>query len=196
MERREAAEEDLPFLIRRAQAGDPDAFERLVREYRDRIFRWALVRTGDVDDAEDATQEALVRVHRGLRKYRGESRFETWLYSVTRSAAADITRRRKGTRNMKARFSRLAESGSTADSAGLLDRVAARQLAEHVRGFLEQLPPRQREAVDLVDLQGLEPGEAAALLGSNPATLRTHLFRGRRALRCRLLDLSPTEDAT
>ena len=61
-------EADLARLIRQARGGDASAFERLAGAYRDRIYRWALVRTGDEDDAEDATQEALVRLHRGLGK--------------------------------------------------------------------------------------------------------------------------------
>jgi RNA polymerase sigma-70 factor (ECF subfamily) len=179
---------DLPFLIRRAQEGEPRAFERLVREYRDRIFRWALVRTGDEDDAEDATQEALVRLHRGLRKFRGASRFETWLYAITRNAAADVTRRGKRRKRMADRYAELAEVKDARRIERPLDDLAARRAAGLVRAFLGDLPMRQREALDLVDLQGMAPAEAAVLLGSNPATLRTHLYRARRAMRNRLLD--------
>ncbi len=178
---------DLRFVIRRAQAGDPRAFKSLVEEYRARIYRWALVRTGDEDDAEDATQEALVRLHQGLPRFRLASSFETWLYAITRSAAADMLRSRKRKQAVKDRYARLGQmDGSTEEDP--IDRLALREAAALVRRFLEDLPPKQREAFDLVDLQEMKPSEAAALAGSNPATLRTHLLRARRALRGRLLE--------
>jgi RNA polymerase sigma factor (sigma-70 family) len=68
------------------------------------MYRWALVRTGDEDDAEDATQEALVRLFRGLGRYGGKARFETWLFSVVRSAAADVQRGRARTLRLKGRY--------------------------------------------------------------------------------------------
>jgi RNA polymerase sigma-70 factor (ECF subfamily) len=177
----------LRFVIRRAQAGDPRAFKSLVEEYRARIYRWALVRTGDEDDAEDATQEALVRLHQGLPRFRLASSFETWLYAITRSAAADMLRSRKRKQAVKDRYARLGQmDGSTEEDP--IDRLALREAAALVRRFLEDLPPKQREAFDLVDLQEMKPSEAAALAGSNPATLRTHLLRARRALRGRLLE--------
>jgi len=133
---------DAAFLVRRAQAGEREAFDRLVRVYRDRIFRWALVRTGDVDDAEDATQEALVRLHMGLRKFRGASRFETWLYAITRSAAADVVRRGKSRKRMKERFVALGERSDSGTVERALDVLATKQLAGLARaraeGYLER----------------------------------------------------------
>ena len=195
MEQPKATGDSLPFLIRRAQTGDPDAFSRIVCRYRDRIFRWALVRTGDEDDAEDAAQETLVRLHAGLRKFRGGSSFETWLYAITRNAAADIMRRRKSRLRMTLRLAELGDGREATTSPDPLETVFARRIEDVVREFLTQLPTRQREAVDLVDLQGLSPAEAASLTGANAATLRTHLFRGRRALRQRLLDAGAAEGA-
>ncbi len=189
-------ETELSFLIRRAQAGDPHAFERLARAYRDRIYRWALVRTGDEDDAEDATQEALVRLHRGLRRFTGAARFETWLYSVVRSAAADVRRRGQMGRRLKDRYAIHGDRPGATDPSDLEAGMERRRLTILVRTFLEELPARQREAMDLVDLQGLAPAEAAQRLEIRPATLRTHLFRARRTLRSRLLETLPGVEET
>lgn len=150
------------------------------------------MRTGDEDDAEDAAQEALVRLHAGLRKFRGRSSFETWLYAITRNAAADLVRRRRSRQRMTHRLAEMGDGRESVSSPDPLETMSARGLKDLVREFLTQLPSRQREAVDLVDLQGLAPAEAADLIGANPATLRTHLFRGRRALRQRLLDAGAT----
>jgi RNA polymerase sigma-70 factor (ECF subfamily) len=70
------------------------AFEDLVRRHYEQIFRWALARTGDRDEADDVTQETLVRLHRHIGGFDGRSAFNTWLYQVTRSAAADLHRKR------------------------------------------------------------------------------------------------------
>lgn len=184
---------DLAFLIRRAQAGDAQAFEGIARTYRDRMYRWALVRTGDEDDAEDAAQEALVRLHRGLGRFRGAARFETWVYAVTRSAVADVLRRRNRGRRLKERFTMLSEARSVGPD-DMLEQVQSRRLAGLVVSFLRDLPPRQREAVDLVDMQGLSPAEAAARLALSPGTLRVHLHRGRHRLRILWLQRSGGEE--
>ena len=189
-------ETELPLLIRRARAGDPLAFEILAGAYRDRIYRWALVRTGDEDDAEDATQEALVRLHRGLKKFDGRSRFETWLYSVMRSATADVQRRKAKSLRLRERFAAWGSPESAADPLRVVDGLEARRIGALVRVFLESLPARQREAMHLVDLQGVGQAEAAERLGVSPATLRTHLFRARRAMRARLLAIGPGIEET
>ena len=189
-------ETELPFLIRQARAGDPSAFERLAGSYRDRIYRWALVRTGDEDDAEDATQEALVRLHRGLEKFDGRSRFETWLYSVVRSATADVQRRKAKSLRLRERFAAWGLPETATDPLPVVDGLEVRRVGGLVRVFLEALPARQREAMDLVDLQGVGQVEAAERMGVSPGTFRTHLFRGRRAIRARLLVAEPGIEET
>ena len=190
------SEAELPLLIRQACAGDPSAFERLAGSYRDRIYRWALVRTGDEDDAEDAAQEVLVRLHRGLKKYDGRARFETWLYSVVRNATADVQRRKARSLNLRDRFTARGAPDEATDPAPVVEGIEARRIGGLVRAFLESLPARQRDAMDLVDLQGLGQAEAAERLGVSPVTLRTHLFRARRAMRVRLLAVEPGIEET
>jgi RNA polymerase sigma-70 factor (ECF subfamily) len=189
-------ETELLFLIRRARAGDSQAFETLATAYRDRIYRWALVRTGDLDDAEDATQEALVRLHRGLRKFSGKARFETWLYSVVRNAAAEVQRRAARSRRLNDRYAVQGALPSTTAPPRVVEGLETRRIEGLVKRFLQELPARQREAMDLVDLQGLGQAEAATRLGIRSATLRTHLFRARRAMRNRLLETVPGIEET
>jgi len=183
--------EIVPFLVGRARSGDSSAFEQLVGMYRDQIFRWALVRTGDVDDAEDATQEALLRMHRGLRKFEGAARFETWLYAVVRNAALDVGRRGRRVVRLKEIYaSRVAPAVSTGPPA-VVGQMETERIGKVGMEFLEALPARQREAMDLVDLQGIGQAEAAEMLGIRPSTLRVHLLRARRTLRGRLLEKAP-----
>ncbi len=183
------SDESVSTLVRKAQAGDESAFERLVRLYYERVHRWALAKTGDRDDADDVAQEALLRMHRGLANFDGRSRFTTWMYQVTRSAAADLHRRRSRRRRLGAQLeARTLGESQEAPPEGELDH---RRVAGLVRAFLEELSERQREVFDLIDLQGFGSSEVGAMLGMEPVTVRSHLLRARRAIRARILESHP-----
>jgi RNA polymerase sigma-70 factor (ECF subfamily) len=179
-----------PDLVDRARGGNPEALETLVTHAYPVVHRWALVRTGDLAEADDLTQDVLVQVIRRLDAYEGSSRFTTWLYAVTRNAAADRFRRRK-------RRHRLEDDPRTPtavlpDAPPPADELVGRgELAGVVRTFFRELPPRQREVFDLADLQGLPSPEIAARLGIEPVSVRAHLFKARRALRARILEAYP-----
>jgi len=175
-------------LVDRARTGDETAFRRLVERHRDHIYRQALVQTGDADDAEDVTQEVLVRLHLGLPDFRGESKFETWLFTLTRNAAADFRSRRSRPRRLEDRMRELGwgDDRVASDPAG---RLEAGLIGDQVRAFLSKLSERQRTVLDLVDLQGYTAAEVGEMLGMRPVTVRTHLMRARRELRGALLKL-------
>jgi RNA polymerase sigma-70 factor (ECF subfamily) len=177
-------------LVRGAQAGDEAAFERLVRRFYEQIYRWALARTGDRDDADDVTQEVLVRLHRHLPSFDGRSAFSTWLYQVTRSAAADLFRKRARRERLTLKLVREARPESH-DPRGDEEVTDERRASDLVRVFLEELSDRQREVFDLVDLQGFGPVEVSVMLGMEPVTVRSHLFRARKAIRRRILENCP-----
>jgi RNA polymerase sigma-70 factor (ECF subfamily) len=183
-------EEGVNVLVRGAQAGDPAAFEGLVRRYYGQIHRWALGRTGDRDDADDVTQEVLVRLHRYLGRFDGRSRFTTWLYQVTRTAASDLQRRRQRRARLTLKLERQSASAAydAREESGSPDD---RRAAELVRAFVLELSERQREIFDLVDLQGHEPAEVSEMLGMEQVTVRSHLFRARQAIRRKILESAP-----
>jgi RNA polymerase sigma-70 factor (ECF subfamily) len=183
-------ETEVAGLVPRAQAGDAVARDDLLRRCHGTIYRWALVFTGDRDEAEDITQEVLVRVYRYLPGFSGRARFTTWLYRLTRNAALGI-RRTVASRLVLARRvgDRLAAEPTAGDDP--IDRLQAGRMREVVLSLFQELPVRQREVFHLADLEGLTPTEIAEQLGMNPVTVRAHLFRARRALRARLLAQHP-----
>ncbi len=183
-------DESVSALVRGAQAGDEAAFERLVQRYYGQIHRWALARTGDRDDADDVTQEVLVRLHRHLASFDGRSQFTTWLYQVTRSAAADWHRRSARRHRLRVKLKREPARASH-DPRGEHDAADEKRATGLVRTFLEELSERQREVFDLCDLQGFGAVEVSAMLRMEPVTVRSHLFRARKAIRKRILESCP-----
>jgi RNA polymerase sigma-70 factor (ECF subfamily) len=177
-------------MVDRARAGDESAFAALAAAVRGQVHRWALAKTGDADDAEDVAQTVVIRMHRGLRGFEGRARFTTWLYRLTANAVVEWAR------------SRSRRALRTLDSAeeitlgtGTEERIAAmenRRAAALVRAFVTELPERQREVFDLVDLQGFTTVEAAEMLDIEPPTVRVHLLRARRAIRAHILAAHPT----
>lgn len=173
-----------------AAAGDDSAFTTLVTRYQPAVFRWSLTFANEPDEAEDIAQEVFVRAHRQLSQYRSDGSLEAWLYAITRRAANQMLRTRK-------RRSRLALSPGarpsrdvyTTDPGGRVDRERA---AAVIREMFSQLPPRQREIFDLIDLQGLAPAEVAERTGMKPVSVRANLFKARSSIRARFLATHPS----
>lgn len=175
-------------LVRRAQAADPVAFHELARWCYPRVRRWALVRTGDADEAEDVTQDVVAGLQQRVRRFDGRSRFTTWLFRVTANEAGARARR-------TARRLRLLAGWSAEPRADEEERrlaaVHGETVGALVRALLVGLPERQRQVFDLADLQGFESGEIAEMLEIDAATVRSHLMWARRALRGRILAEMP-----
>ena len=168
-------------LVTRAQRGDQEAFRSLVHHVHRRIFRWALVLTADLHDADDVAQLVLMKMYEQLGSYRAEAPFSGWLYRVTRNAAFDF-QRQKETR--RALFDpKDAPSGSEGRPSEPDMGMDSRRLLDLVHCFFDRLPVRQREIFDLVDLQGFSPAEVADLLEMVPSTVRANLFKARRTIR-------------
>jgi len=177
-------------LVRRAQAGDATARDELLRHCHPIVYRWALVHTGDPDDADDVAQEVLVRRSTRLDRYAGRSRFTTWLYQVTRNAAIGFGRRLASGLRLAHHMARRweAESVGREDPVG---RVQESQVRQIVTELFRRLPARQREVFHLTEVEGLAAREIAERLGMSPVTVRAHLFRARRALRTKILARHP-----
>lgn len=176
--------------LARAAAHDDAQFDRLARECHGQIHRWALAVTGDPDEADDVVQETFLRVYRSLAGFRGEAGFTTWLYRIVRSVAIDRQRRQKTRRGKLLRAFRDRGVPHQLPATGIDHRERQRQV-ELVRVFLDDLPSGQRQIFDLADLQGYAPAEIAEMLDMNGSTVRAHLFKARRTIRHRMLELNP-----
>jgi len=179
-------------------AGDPDAFAELVRRHRDRLWAVALRTTGNPDEASDALQDALISAYRRADSFRGESAVTTWLHRIVVNASLDRLRRRS-----VRTWVPLPDEGAGASSSKLIDehrladpRAAAEssETVREVRAALETLPPDQRAAIVLVDLEGWSVEEAARVLECPVGTVKSRCFRGRAKLAERLDHLRNPEE--
>jgi RNA polymerase sigma-70 factor (ECF subfamily) len=179
-----------PTLIQKAQEGDRESIRILLETVAPSVRQWALARSGDPDTAADLSQEVLVLLLRKLATYRGESRFLAWLFTVTRNQAVEAARKRARQRKKMDRYKGTMDWGDKTtrqDELGV-DRERIRDL---VSTFLKELPTRQREVFQLVDLQGLSSPEVGDILDLAPGSVRVALLKARRALRGKILDRHP-----
>lgn len=174
-------------------AGDPDAFTEIVRRHRDRLWAVALRTTGNPEEASDALQDALISAYRRADSFRGDSAVTTWLHRIVVNASLDRLRRRSVRTWVPLPDESAGESPATLiDDSRLADPRAAVESSEtvrEVRDALDTLPPDQRAAIVLVDLEGWSVEEAARALDCPVGTVKSRCFRGRAKLAERLAHL-------
>lgn len=181
-------------LVDRARAGEPAAFEALVKRHQAAAFAVAYQMVRHREDAQDIAQEAFVRVFRGLRDFQGQAAFKTWLHRIVVNLALDALRRRS--RHPGASYDDAREPGEEArEEVGTRpdedpDRaLEAREAGEAIRMALEELPAPQRAALLLREVEGLSYQEIAEVLGCAVGTVMSRLHYARRRLQERLRPL-------
>jgi RNA polymerase sigma-70 factor (ECF subfamily) len=201
-------------LLAAAKRGDEGAFERLIGPYRGELQAHAYRMVGSLHDAEDATQEALLRAWRGIGRFEGRSSLRTWLYTITTNSSLRLIERRPK-RVLPIEFGppadphgptgkppvetawvepfpdeRLADQTETSPEARYEQRESV-ELA--FTAALQHLPALQRAALIMTDVLGFSPGEVAEALEQSPASIYSALQRARKATEERLPDASQLE---
>lgn len=165
-------------LVRRALAGEEDAFGDLVGRYHRRAFWVAFHVVGRVEDARDVVQESFIRLHRSLQRYDFGRSFYTWFYRIVMNLAIDALRKRKGG------GVRLDDLGDVlADTTDAFAPVARNETRALVWQVLEKLDDKFKAVLVLRDIHGLSCREIAPILKVTHATVRWRLHRGRQMFR-------------
>ncbi|WP_065961997.1 RNA polymerase sigma factor SigM [Streptomyces sparsogenes] len=177
-------------LLKRHVAGDPDAFGEIVRRHRDRLWAVALRTLGDREEAADAVQDALVSAYRAAHTFRGQSAVTTWLHRITVNACLDRARKAASRRTSPlAETERLEQLLEPHESAAA--PAERGDLHRELLSALATLPPEQRAALVLVDMQGYPVAEAARVLDVPTGTVKSRCARGRARLVPLLSHLRP-----
>ena len=163
-----------------AAGGDSEAFGRLALELAPAARRVARAILGNAADADDAVQDAFLSAWRAIGRYDPARPFRPWLLRIVVNAATDV-RRRQVTRAAQPLSPVLEAPGRSPEGAADLSL-----LGDRLRAALAELPERQRTAIVLFDAEGWSHAEIAEALGVPEGTVRSDVFRARRALRPRL----------
>jgi RNA polymerase sigma-70 factor, ECF subfamily len=170
-----ATMEDLE-LIHRSQAGDAEAFGKLVTNYRDKILARLRGMVRNEDDARDLAQEGFLKAWHSIRQFQGRSSFYTWLYSITVNLAIKSLRRR-------GRFLEVELDHSIPSSLpGPRTNYQRTEFREHLNEALAKLSPEHRAVVVLKEIEDLQYDEIADILKISVGTVMSRLFYGRKRL--------------
>jgi RNA polymerase sigma-70 factor (ECF subfamily) len=183
---------DLTELVAAARNGDHPAFEELVRVTYADTYTLAYRLTGDEEDARDVVQESYLRAFRGLKRFRGDAQFTTWLYRITANCASTHLGRRA-----RHRHDELVDDAPLADLDPNHDpqaRTEANATRDRLTVALRELPPRLRAVVVLRDVYDLSHEAIAAELGISESAAKVRLHRARKKLREHLFPM-PGEPA-
>ena len=184
---------DQADLVTAAKDGDRGAFDELVRATYADAYTLAYRLTGDEEDARDVVQEAYLRAYRGLKQFRGDAQFSTWIYRITANCASTFLAKR--TRH---RHDELTDDVAIADGRAEIDPESMAD-AELLRTASptpsESCPPGLRAVVVLRDVYDLPHEAIAAELGISEAAAKVRLHRARKKLRERLFPIRGEENA-
>jgi RNA polymerase sigma-70 factor (ECF subfamily) len=179
---------DEAALILEAKRGDITAFNRLVLAYQDMVYNQAFRMMGELDAAEDATQEAFISAYRSMHSFRGGS-FKGWLLRIVTNACYDELRRRK--RRPTTPLEPLDDDDEEIESPHWIadpgetpeESTERQELSQAIQNCLDQLPDEFKAVVVLVDLQGVDYTEAASVMQTPLGTIKSRLARARLRLR-------------
>ena len=181
-------------LIKQFLKGDEESFNRLVLSYQNRVYGLCYRITGNLDEAEEVSQEIFITVYKSLKSFRGESRFSTWLYRITVNHCKNRMKYlgRRGYFSSESydqpvevedgEVSKQIESEEM-DALGTLEQKETQKL---VQEKIAELEDEHREVILLRDMEGLSYEEIADILGLREGTVKSRIHRARLELKAKL----------
>ena len=173
-------------LVARVQKGDKRAFDLLVLKYQSRILALVVRFVQDSHEAQDVTQEAVVKAYRALGNFRGESAFYTWLYRIAINTAKNylVSRnRRPPASGIDAQDAEFFEGDHALKNIDSPERLLLRdEIDKTVQDSIGKLPEDLRVALTLREYEGLSYEDIAAVMQCPVGTVRSRIFRAREAV--------------
>jgi RNA polymerase sigma-70 factor, ECF subfamily len=180
------------LLVDRCRRGDRESFAQLMRLHEKQIYNFTYRMLGSEGEAEDLTQDIFIAAFQGIRSFRGEAKFSTWLYRIALNQARNRIKY-LSRRNFFARQRRRTDYGvntvsespeGLADSAPTPEQwTMTKDLVVQVQECLNQIPPQARQILVLRDIQGFSYDELSEMLSLKPGTVKSRLHRARAAMR-------------
>lgn len=189
-------------LVARCRAGDQDAYRQLVQRYQRKVYGVAFGMLHNAEDAMDVTQEAFIRVHRYLDRFKGTSSFFTWLYRITVNLCIDHLRKES-----KAQTVDYDDAISHADQEADLQRpwsldtnpanaMDRKELREVIEKALKSLSPNHRAVILMREVEGLSYKEMARAMKCSKGTIMSRLFHARRRMQAAIGEVMEEKSKT
>ena len=175
------------LLIKKSQSGDVESFELLISSYDKRAYNIAYRIMGNEEDAKDMAQEALFRVFKSLKDFKGQAAFSTWLYRIVTNVCLDELRRRKNEKYVSMDSTihtedelhmELCSDKETPEN--IYERVEQREL---IKNAIKEMSEDYRSVIILRDIQGFSYEEISVILDCSLGTVKSRINRARTMLR-------------
>ncbi len=175
-------------LIKQSKAGDIESFERLIAEHQKKVFNIAYRMLGNLEDANDVAQEALVKVYRGIENFKGKSSFSTWLYAIVNNACIDFIRKNRKVNMIYLDREYETEEGTYKIQLNnnedtpeqLFEKKEAQKL---VHESINELGYNHRKVIILRDIEYFSYKEIAQILSCPEGTVKSRISRARNNLK-------------
>lgn len=168
-------------LVEEILEGNQEFFEVLLRPYRKGFLNMVCRMTGDLEEAKEICQEALIRIYRHLHTFNTEKSFKSWVYRIVVNSTYDFLREKKKHQGLIKRQ----RHATTRINHGPEKRYLDKEIKQKIEGILRALSPKEKMIFLLRDEEGMTVRETAGILGCSASSVRTHLSRARRKIRDR-----------
>lgn len=165
-------------LIEQCRDGNSDAYTILVERYKEMVYNVACRMIGDRDAAYDISQESFISAYDDLKRFRSDSKFSTWLYSITINKCRDYLRSRKPNTPLDAVTETLPSKMPDPEAS-----MYQKQLGQTLQSAIAALPEDYREVIVLKHIEGLDYKEMEAILGVSVNALKVRTYRAREILK-------------
>ncbi|MDD5491304.1 MAG: sigma-70 family RNA polymerase sigma factor [bacterium] len=183
-------------LVERTQQGDQQAFSQLFAKYQKKVFNLCFRFVDDYEEAKDLTQETFVRVYNGIKNFRREASFSTWLYCIASNTCKNKLRHWKTQPNIMSLDETIETEDDemprqVEDKSDLtpLAQAETREIQGQVQAAIKTLSAEHREVILLRDIRGCSYEEIASSLGCNLGTVKSRLSRARLELKDKLKEV-------
>lgn len=175
-------------LVKKAVNGDNSAFEALMEEHMGIIYNIALRMAANQDDAEDMTQEIMIKIFRSLGSFKGNSKFSTWIYRVAVNTCLDELKKKKNKKHLSLDAEISGDDGESQieirDDSPSPEKLAEQnELRDMVASAVKLLSDEHRAVIVLRDIRGMSYSEIAEILGCSDGTVKSRISRARAQLK-------------
>ncbi len=175
-------------LLKNAQKGDIEAFEKLIEKHQKMVYNIAFRMMGNREDAYDMSQEVFIRVFNAIGRFKGNAAFSTWIYRITKNVCLDEHRKRKNKNTLSIDKELEGEQGSIQrqlrdDSPSPEEIFEKKAMKKTIQEAINNLPDQHKIVIILRDIKGFSYQEIAKIIECPEGTVKSRINRARKALK-------------